>query len=197
MKIALFGATGRVGRVVYDHIGHDARCLVRKNRNEGTDILGNVLDSEAVASTVKGCEAVISCLNTDKEDVLSRSMPIILDAMRKEGISRIITCGTAGILNASNSNGLYRFQSSESKRRSTTAAEDHLSAYLMLKASGMDWTIVCPTYLPEGERVGRFRTTEEVLPENGTSISVYDTADFMVQVLEERWYIKKRVGISY
>lgn len=197
MITALFGATGRVGSIVADQLGQRAKLLVRSSTGNGLEITGNVLNQKDNDSVLEGCDAVISTLNTDKADVLSRSMPLILNGMRRHGIKRIITCGTAGILDASHSNGLYRFQSDESKRRSTTAAEDHLSAYLMLKASEMEWTIVCPTYLPDGERTGVFRTSEQVLPEGGRSISTHDTADYILKVLDESLHIRKRVGICY
>ena len=202
MKIALFGSTGRVGSVVFQRTisEYEVNRLVRRGSGQdtlGTEIIGDVLNEEDVMKTIEGSEAVISCLNTDKGDVLTKSMPILLKAMRSYGVKRIITCGTAGILQARTDDGLYRFQSSESKRRSTTAAEDHLRAFLMLQASEMDWTIVCPTYLPDGERLGNYRTERDVLPEGGSSISMYDTGDFIYKQLSDLSFIKSRVGICY
>ncbi|UTE79000.1 MULTISPECIES: NAD(P)H-binding protein [unclassified Rossellomorea] len=202
MKIALFGSTGRVGSVVFQRAisEYEVNRLVRRGSGQdapGTEIIGDVLNEGDVMKTIEGSEAVVSCLNTDKEDVLTKSMPILLKAMRSYGVKRIITCGTAGILQARSEDGLYRFQSSESKRRSTTAAEDHLRAFLMLQASEMDWTIVCPTYLPDGERIGNYRTERDVLPEGGSSISKYDTGDFIYKQLSDLSFIKSRVGICY
>lgn len=202
MKIALFGSTGRVGSVVFQRAisEYEVNRLVRRGSGQdapGTEIIGDVLNEGDVMKTIEGSEAVVSCLNTDKQDVLTKSMPILLKAMRSYGVKRIITCGTAGILQARTDDGLYRFQSSESKRRSTTAAEDHLRAFLMLHASEMDWTIVCPTYLPDGERLGNYRTERNVLPEGGSSISMYDTGDFICKQLSDRSFIKSRVGICY
>ncbi|TMU88224.1 hypothetical protein FGG79_09035 [Bacillus sp. BHET2] len=202
MKIALFGSTGRVGSVVYQQAKetHEINRLVRREsalEASGMEIVGNVLNEEAVKETIEGCDVVISCLNTDKNDVLSKSMPIILKTMRYHGVKRIITCGTAGILQGKKDSGLYRFQTSESKRRSTTAAEDHLRAFLILQATEMEWTVVCPTYLPDGERVGKYRTEKDVLPQGGKSISMYDTGDFIFQQLENDSYIRNRVGICY
>ncbi|MEL3971805.1 NAD(P)H-binding protein [Rossellomorea oryzaecorticis] len=203
MKLALFGSTGRVGSVVYEKArnDHTIHRLNRKRNGKKTlrehAVTGNVLNEKDVFNTIAGCDAVISCLNTDKEDVLSRSMPIILKAMRQNGISRIITCGTAGILNSRTEPHLYRFQTNESKRRSSVAAEDHLRAFLMLQASGLEWTIVCPTYLPEGDRIGEYRIKRDTLPENGKSISIYDTGDFIYNELMQPQFVHNRVGICY
>ncbi|OAT83044.1 hypothetical protein A6P54_05465 [Bacillus sp. MKU004] len=203
MKIALFGSTGRVGAVVYENARNEhtihrlTRKIVQEKSLQEIAVTGDVLNEEDVFNTIFGCDAVVSCLNTDKEDVLSRSMPIILKAMRQNGITRIITCGTAGILNSRTEPHLYRFQSNESKRRSSTAAEDHLRAFLMLQASGLQWTVVCPTYLPDGERMGEYRIERDTLPEDGKSISIYDTGDFIYHELMNPQFIRKRVGICY
>jgi uncharacterized protein len=203
MKLALLGSTGRVGSIVYENARHMhvihrlIRNPVQETTSNDSIMKGDVLNEGDVHSIIAGCDAVISCLNTDKEDVLSRSMPLILKAMRIHGIRRIITCGTAGILNSSTELPLYRFQSKESKRRMTSAAEDHLRAYLMLKASGLDWTVVCPTYLPDGERLGNYRLEKDTLPDGGKSISIYDTADFIYRELIDPHFVGSRVGVSY
>ncbi|MFP3489601.1 NAD(P)H-binding protein, partial [Staphylococcus sp. SIMBA_130] len=90
----------------------------------------------------------------DKTTTLSESTPILLNVMKKQGIKRIITVGTAGILNSRTDPGVYRFESSESKRKTTRAAKEHLAVYELLNKSQVEWTIICPTYLPEGDARG-------------------------------------------
>ncbi len=207
MRIALLGGTGRVGSVVLPHLlenGYSVNLLVRDSSSLEESrrqhiISGDACNENDIDRTLKGCQAVISCLGTDKSDVISRSMPLVLKSMRKHSISRIITVGTAGILQARSADHLYRFQTDESKRKSTKAAEDHLKAYLMLKSSTFDWTIVCPTYLPDGERLGHYRTEKDLLPLNGKSISIYDTGDYIYKLLHSKTndFNKCRVGICY
>ncbi|WP_421384039.1 NAD(P)-dependent oxidoreductase [Bacillus salacetis] len=206
MKIALLGASGRVGSIIMENAlrdGHSVKAVVRDiskiniTHASLTLLEGNVLEESAVNACLHNCDAVISALGTDKNNVLSKSMPLILRSMRKNNISRIITIGTAGILQSREPPALYRFQTSESKRKSTTAAEDHLRTYLMLKSSNLSWTIVCPTYLPVGERFGKFRTEKEVLPEDGKSISIFDTADFVYSIIQNEKSFHSRIGISY
>lgn len=205
MKITLFGATGRVGSEILQHAlidGHVVAALVRNDtrliKHPNLQIkIGNVLEFDDVHSVVHGSDAIISTLSTDHSNTLSKSMPHIIRAMEYEQIDRIITIGTAGILQARSNPSIYRFQSSESRRKSTTAAEDHLNAYLKLKESHLNWTVVCPTYLPMGKRIGNYRVERDFLPKNGTSISVYDTADFAYQQLFTQEYSKARVGIAY
>ncbi|MDG5473389.1 SDR family oxidoreductase [Jeotgalibacillus sp. ET6] len=205
MKIALFGATGRVGRVIMQNAlqdGHEIQALIRDP--DGIDahpkvtiIKGDASNKKSVFNTINGCDAVISALGTDKNDALTRSMIHILPAMRANSISKIITIGTAGILDSKKEPGKFRFHSKESNRRLSTAAEDHCRAFLMLDQSSMNWTIVCPTYLPDGERIGEYRTEMNTLPDSPSSISMYDTGDFAYSLLHKDKYSKTRVGLTY
>ncbi|WP_026566023.1 NAD(P)-dependent oxidoreductase [Bacillus sp. UNC41MFS5] len=206
MNITIFGATGRVGSVILENVlsnHHSVRALVRDSsklniKRDGLLVKeGNVLNETDIASSLTGSDAVISSLNTAGTTVLSDSMPFIIKHMKAQGIHRIITIGTAGILQARSAPHLYRFQSSESKRKSTRDAEEHLRAYLLLKDSGLDWTIVCPTYLPIGERLGNYRYEKDFLPDDSSSISIYDTADFAYNQLFSNEFIGSRVGLTY
>ncbi|MFG6149555.1 NAD(P)-dependent oxidoreductase [Halobacillus sp. B23F22_1] len=206
MKIAIFGATGRVGSTVTNlalQEGFDVKALVRdKEKAEsiipGAHIVhGQVEDHKAVEQTIEGCDLVFSALNTDKTDTLSTATPVIIQMMVKHNISRIITIGTAGILNSRTEKGKYRYQSNESKRRSTFAAEEHEKAYQALNKSALDWVILCPTYLPDGDTEGKIRYEENHLPENGKKITVTDTARFALEEIKKEEFHHTRVGLSY
>jgi uncharacterized protein len=206
MNILVLGATGRVGSQIVTYALHDRHhvtVLVRtpekiQIHNENLTIIqGNVLNKNDIALAMRGIDVVISALNTDGTNTLSESMPLIIEAMVKEGIKRIITIGTAGILQSRTTPNSLRYQSSESKRKSTSAAEEHHKMYDILKQSNLDWTIVCPTYLPDGEKVGKYRIERNFLPEGGAKISVPDTAEFTFKQINASEYIKSRVGIAY
>lgn len=206
MNILVLGATGRVGSQIVTnalHDNHPITVLVRTpekiqiNNKNLTVIQGNVLNKDDIVRAMHGIDIVISALNTDGTNTLSESMPLIIEAMESKGIKRIITVGTAGILQSRITPSSLRYQSSESKRKSTRAAEEHHKVYDLLKQSTLEWTIVCPTYLPDGARVGNYRIDRDFLPEGGTKISVSDTAEFTFRQINTRDYIKSRVGISY
>jgi putative NADH-flavin reductase len=206
LNILLLGSTGRVGQQILSHAltdNHRITALVRtpsklQVTHENLTILqGNVLNKDDIIYAMDGIDVVISALNTDGTSTLSESMPLIIHAMEMEGIKRIITIGTAGILQSRITPNLLRYQSSESKRKSKSAAEEHHKAYDTLKQSTLDWTIVCPTYLPDGERVGKYRIGHDFLPEGGVAISVPDTAEFAFSQIQSSDYVKSRVGIAY
>jgi len=206
MNLLLLGATGRVGSQVLKksvQAGHRVTAFVRnpeKINLHHTNLQifqGDARNKEDIEQAMKGMDVVISALSTDGGTTLTDSMPLIIDAMKKENISRIVTVGTAGILQSRSTPSLLRYQSSESKRALTRAAEEHHKAFAMLANSDLDWTVVCPTYLPDGEPLGEYRVERNFLPEGATKISVSDTADFVYEQITSNEFVRTRVGIGY
>lgn len=118
---------------------------------------GNARNRDDVQHVITGSDMVISCLGTDGDDTLSVSMKHVIDIMEEENMKRLITVGTAGILKSRQHPQKFRFETNESKRKLTRAAEEHAKVFTMLEASGLDWTAICPTYLPDGEATGVYR----------------------------------------
>ncbi|WJE72713.1 NAD(P)-dependent oxidoreductase [Bacillus albus] len=206
MKVCILGATGRVGSAIIKLALKDSAevtALARDVKRIAIQderlrmIEGNVLNENDIKKAIKGSDIVISALGTDRSGTLAKSMPHIIKQMEEEGVYKIITIGTAGILQARTNLNLYRFQSMESKRKTTTAAEDHLAAYKLLSSSNLCWTVICPTHLIDGDVTGVYRTEKDVLPEGGAKITVGDTAQFTWNLCSENEYENSRVGISY
>ena len=204
MKLAIFGATGRVGSEILKRAledGHQVTALQRspkldKHPNLET-VFGNVREGKDIERTVAGADAVFSALGTDKTTTITDALPFIIESMERHGIQRIITIGTAGILNSRLEEGKLRYQGGDSNRKLTFAAEEHEKAYRLLEKSNLEWTIVCPTYLPDGEAKGGYHVEKDFLPEGGKEISTGDTGEFAYQQLEDSTFVRSRVGIAY
>ncbi|MGE7624759.1 NAD(P)-dependent oxidoreductase [Viridibacillus sp. NPDC096237] len=205
MKIAIFGATGRVGHDVLQRAladGHKVTALVRsleklKPHANLQIIKGDLKNYEDVVQVIEQADAVISAVGTDKTITLSEGVPNIIRAMKQLNIKRIVTIGTAGILDSRAESGKLRFQSSESKRQLTFAAEEHAKAFRALEASDLNWMIACPTYLPDGPATGVYRTEKNRLPLDGEKITVGDTAHFVYRELFQNEFNHSRVGLAY
>lgn len=211
MNLLLLGATGRVGRFILEYAledGHTVTVLVRspgkleeyvlKYGTQLRMVQGDATDAEDVARALAGgVSAVISALNTDGTTTLSVNIDLLIRLMQKHSVARLITVGTAGILQSRTEPDLYRYESSETQRRSTRAAEEHRRVYELLGNSPLDWTIVCPTYLPDGGRRGVYRVEKDFLPEGGSQITTADTADFTYRQWKSHEFIHTRVGIAY
>ncbi|SDO19963.1 Putative NADH-flavin reductase [Psychrobacillus sp. OK028] len=203
MKIALFGATGRVGHAILTLLLEkdiQVTALVRNPEKlqpqAGLSVLqGDARNSKDILATLAGVDAVISALGTDKTTVLTESIKHIISNMQKQQVKRIITIGTAGILDSRAEPGILRYQSSESKRKSTKAAKEHHKVYDLLSDTTLEWTIVCPTYLPTGASTAEFTVLRNKLPEGAEQTTTGDTAMFTVNELLKTEYIGYRVGI--
>ncbi|QAS51725.1 NAD(P)-dependent oxidoreductase [Halobacillus litoralis] len=206
MKLAVFGGTGRVGSSVVKLAlskKMQVKVLIRDRKKaeemipEAEHVIGDVTREEDISATLESCDMVFSGLSTDKTDTLSTAFPKIISEMEKQQISRIVTIGTAGILNSRYEQGKYRFETDESKRRKTFAAKEHVKVYQLLSGSHLDWTIVCPTYLPDGDQHTNLRYEIDLLPEGGKKITVEDTAQFAFEELIHKRFLHHRVGICY
>lgn len=205
MNITIFGATGRVGQKILQYAltdGHSVTALVRSpeklvSHPNLTIIEGDARNHHSIREALQEANLVISTLGTDQTTVLTESITHIIQAMQENNMKRIVTIGTAGILQSRSELDKLRYQSRESKRRSTIAAKEHEKAYQLLYKSNLDWTIVCPTYLPDGEATKTYRIEKDFLPLDGMQISVGDTAYFAYNELFAQKYVHTRVGIAY
>lgn len=205
MKIAIFGATGRVGTRVLQHLlneGYEVTALVRSPEKLSAHknlkvIVGDVTEFDNVEQTINGNSLVFSGLNTDKTTTLSVSIVHIITAMKKHKVERVVTIGTAGILDSRVEPNKLRYRSTESKRKTTAAAEEHEMVYRKLEQTTLQWTIICPTALLDESEVANYRYEIDFLPEEGREISVLDTAAFSFEVIKKGQFLQHRVGIAY
>lgn len=125
MKVCILGATGRVGSNIINLALKDSAevtALARDfNRIEIQHerlrvIEGNVLNENDIKKAIEGSDIVISALGTDQNGTLAKSMPQIIKQMEEEGVHKIITIGTAGILQARTDLNLYRFHNQRNQK---------------------------------------------------------------------------------
>jgi len=100
MKIAMFGGTGNVGRVLLPmtlDVGHQVNLLARTpssvQRHDPalTVIRGDALNTDAVAQTLDGCQAAVSALGGFGDaDAIDAGTANIMAAMRNTGITRLV-----------------------------------------------------------------------------------------------------------
>lgn len=181
---------------------HDVKILVRSPdkivpHDSLTILKGNVLNKDLLEQALFGTEVVISTLGTDGTSTLSVSISLIIEGMKKYGIKRIITVGTAGILLSRSQPDRLRFQSKESKRTTSWASEEHFKVYNSLSESDLHWTIVCPTRLGGEIYTGCYRLEPNHLPEGGASISFPDVAECVYKQVFNTEYLNTRIGIAY
>ncbi len=207
MRLALFGATGRVGTRFLEYALaelHTVRALVRDPGKlaprPGLEIVqGDVLDRAAVARTITGVDAVVSTLGgagiEDPGQAQSQGMRNIVAAMGAADVRRILGVAGAGILDAKGG-GLRHDQPSFSATY-RKVSERHQEAWEAMRDSDLEWTMLAAPDIVPGERTGVYRTSDHVLPEKTRKISVEDVADGLLRELGARQHLRTRVGIGY
>jgi putative NADH-flavin reductase len=211
MKIALFGASGRTGNLLTERAlagGHTVTALLRRPTEfpflDGVRVVaGDAFDSAAISETLAGTEVVLSALGArslGNEGVLERAVPLIVAAMQAQGPRRIVALGSAGALDSSldHQNAFRRFVVERIVYRTVLKwpVASQRAQWAALSASGLDWTMAMPPMLTNGRPTGRYRVDGEALPRNGSKISRADVADFMMQQIASREWVRRGVYLA-
>jgi putative NADH-flavin reductase len=202
MVIALFGATGRTGRLVLERLlahGDQVRALARDTgklaaRPGLAAFDGDARDVPAVRRVVEGADAVVCCLGMHDITVpatdFSESVRGIVEAAGAAGVRRIVAIASAGVL--ADARGGLRNQYGLPTVLANVAAE-HTRNLRTLEASGLDWTLMCPIDLVDAP-AGTARWAFEDLPA-GPHTGYADLADTIVAMLGRRDAHGRRVGV--
>ena len=210
MKIAIFGAAGKVGRHLLDQAlerGDEVSVLVRDTskltiqRHEGLKVVqGDVLDPKDVEKAVVGTGAVLSALGhtkTSSKDVLTEGTKNIVAAMNKHGVRRLVSLTGAGVRDPKDEPKLVdRIIGALLKLVQRDLLEDSIGQARLIKESGLEWVIVRAPVLVEGEKKGEYRIGY-VGKESGTRLSRADVADFMLKQTTDDTYLHQAPMVSH
>ncbi|AYF79468.1 SDR family oxidoreductase [Nocardia yunnanensis] len=206
MKVAIFGATGTVGRHVVARAlaaGHQVTILTRDAAHVAAPHerlrveVGDVLDPAAVERTVIGQDAVIVTLGAGRKGVVrAEGTRTIIEAMDRTGVKRLICQSSLGVGDSrGNLNFVWKYLMFGMLLRQAYA--DHEAQERYVRSSDLDWTIVRPSAFTDGPATGGYRrgfpATETGL---ALKISRADIADFLVEQLTDDTYVRRTPGIS-
>jgi putative NADH-flavin reductase len=196
MKIALIGATGRIGsRILKEALnrGHEVTAIVRDpsklayNSPSLQIVQGDIFDPDQISEVVKNSEVVISAFGPGLSDTdkLVKATKALIDAIKTSGKLRLIAVGGAGSLEVGQ--GTLLVDSPEFPSDWKAIAEAHKEALsLYEKEAGLDWTNISPSAMIEpGIRTGIFRMSTNKLLIDKEGISRISMEDFAVAILNE------------
>jgi len=211
MKIALYGATGNIGRRILKEAlsrGHQVTAIVRDTKKVDTVHVnlnvevGDILDQNDVAHKVKLHDVVISAYGTGNGDpkLVSKVYQSLNEGMKKAGVKRVILVGGAGSLNIAP--GLQLIDTPEFPEAWKAAALAHREVlHFYLNEKELEWSYASPAALIEpGKRTGKFRWGENQLltdTDGNSKISIEDFAAAIIDETEQKKYIRKRFTVSY
>ena len=212
MKVTIFGATGFSGQAILSEAikqGHEVTVLVRdaskvKNRHENLRIIvGNVLDTQAVADALQHQDAVIQCLGVGgKGDgkpttFISDATRVIIDEMQRQNVKRLIALSNVGAGDSEtfqpwifNKIILPYFMN-----WLRVIIDDKNRMEPIITNSHLDWTIVrCPNIVDKPAK----ETCNATLDGKGLKLSITlpDLAKFMVDQLKQTAFFKQAPSVS-
>jgi uncharacterized protein YbjT (DUF2867 family) len=199
MHILVLGASGGCGRLFVEMAvaaGHQVTAAVRPSSGytppPGVRVEeGDVLDPAFFDRALPGHEVVVSGLGIKRvnaknpwsplaspPDFSERSMRLLVEAMKRHGLRRVLAISAAGVGDsAARMNLLMKFM--VAKSNVGVAYRDLARMEEVLARSGLDWMAPRPTRLTDGPKTGRIRTLEG-FPMNA-AISRADVAAFLLE----------------
>lgn len=213
MKIAIFGATGIVGRAITKEalergcevtvLTRDASHVTEKSPNLHV-MVGDVMDAATVLNVVSGQDAVIQTLGIGgKGDgkpthFVSSAMKIIMAQMKTAGVKRLIAISVIG---AGDSwkflPWIYRvFVLPVFQKWFVPIIADKNRMEKEIEASGLDWTVIRCTTIKDAPATGHVTVTTD----NGKGLKFHitapDMAHFFINQLTSGQYMQKCPTIS-
>lgn len=208
MRLAVFGASGRTGREVVRRAlerGHDVRAFARTPakidlQHERLEIVqGDVQDPAAVARGVAGADAVLSALGPTAnvpDPQITRGTRHIVDAMRRQGVRRIVVTGGAGVSDPQDRPTLVsRLVKGLLLIVARRVYQDMRGAVEVVRTSDLDWTVVRLPRLTDDPATGTVRS-DYLGGDVGIRIGREDVASFMLDQLESDRYVRAAPVIS-
>ena len=220
MQVALIGATGFVGAALLQELlqrGHSVVALARDPAKlapqSGLKVVQtDVMDAQAVAQAVRGCDAVLSAYNAGwhnpqiYEDFMRGSRAIV-QGIKAAGVSRYLVVGGADSLWAAP--GVQLVDTPEFPPviyPGASAARDMLSE--LQQESALEWTLLSPAVgfhagsaAQAQGRTGNYRTGSDspLMQADGQpgDISVQDLAVALVDALEQQLHVRERFTVAY
>jgi putative NADH-flavin reductase len=207
--VLVLGATGRTGRELVAGAlaqGHQVSALVRdQGRLRDADprlrvVSGSATDPASIEKAVAGQQAVLcalgprSPLELARSVLMRRSVRSLVASMERSGASRLILLSALGVgESARQAPAMSRIAFATLLRQ---VAKDKERAERVVRASGLDWTIVYPPSLTNGPASGGYRHGETLRVGPMARISRADVADFMLSQLADRAYSRRAAIIG-
>lgn len=210
MRIAVFGATGSVGRSLAPQAleqGLQVTALARSPRKIALThdrlivVQGDISDADAVARTIDGQDAVICLLGApllDKSGIRAAGTRQIVTAMKAASVRRLICLSSIGTGDSyAMIPALHKYLIAPLFMERLFA--DHEAQEAEIFASGLDWVIARPGPYTDGGRTGAYAHGVGAAPRGRAlrfKISRPDVADFLLHQLTDDTYLRRAAWLS-
>lgn len=207
MKIAIIGASRGIGYALLTlalEEGHEVSALLRDPSKIEIDnpnlnlVKGDIRDLDSVRGVVEGQDAVCICIGispTNKPvDVFSKGAENVLSAMESSQKLIAVTGIGAG---ETKGHGGFLYDRILNPLLLKTIYEDKDRQEAIIKASDVEWLIVRPGFLTNGERTGNYQVIDDISGVTAGKISRLDVGDFMLKQLANPTHFGKTPLLMY
>jgi putative NADH-flavin reductase len=211
MKVTLFGATGKIGRLVVADLlaaGHTVTAYVRDPAKVGelqpglSIVTGELSDEDLVRQGVRGADAVISALGPSlKRSAKGAPVTIgtqnIVAAMEAENTNRFIGLATPSVADKRDRPTLKaRVLPVVARLLFPNALAELVGMTTAVTQSGLDWTIARITSPNDKPSKGSLRAGYLGRDKVGSAMSRADVAAFLVAQLTDDTFSRAAPAIS-
>ena len=200
MRVTVFGASGRTGRLVVAEAlarGAEVTAAVRDpakaSFDERVDVaVGDARDDDAVRAAIAGADAVASTLaiaegtepTTAMSDATRTIVEVMEDAFAEGGSRRLVVTANSTVFSDREIADPYRI-----------VAEEHRRDVAILRGSMLAWTVLAPKLLRDDPAAGAPEVVLDAAA-TGRSISRAALARLVVESVERDDWVGHLVGVA-
>lgn len=197
-KIVIFGASGNTGLATVSKAvdkGLEVTAFVRDPSKLANYlkvsrvVTGDVTNASDVEKAVEGQDGVVIVLGTRNDlgptTVMSDGTKNIIEAMKKHGVKRVSACLSSFLF----------WEPEKIPPNMRNVHGDHLKMLDYLKASGLEWVVLCPPHIDNNPNDNTYKLKKE--ERVGPVISKHDLGEALVSVLLTDEWLNSKVGIGY
>ena len=206
MKVLVIGAAGKTGKAIVKQAlgrGYTVTAFVhsaKEHEPEGERVIeGDVLDGAVLESAIAGQDAVLDALGGHtpwKETTLeTNAARSIISGMQRHGVKRLLVVSAMGVSGTEDLvPSWYERLIMPTLLRGVMHDKQQMEP--VVEASGLDWTLVRPGHLVDGEATGAVHLFKPGSGETAHKITRADLAGFLLDLLESGQYVREAVNIA-
>lgn len=197
-KIVILGATGTFGKALVERLsGNTDYHLTLVSRHAASCYTENehccIIDCDAtkvdeLRQTIAGCDAVYCAISGNDLPIVASN---VVSVMKKENVQRLIFMGAVGIYNE-----IPVDMDEDDNVRNNPEQIPNREAVEIVENSGLDYTILRPGYLQEGDK-DDFVLTFKGEQAKGYVSTIPSVVELAAQLIMDDWlYVRQSVSIT-